>query len=312
MQSITITKRNDTYLVVASISGGPYITLPLDDAVIEAIEILESVAYREDTSTAAIQERKIEAKEQQLEEIRSIVEKVENNEIINQLPITSFSSWRVNFNYDESWVGRIVQWRGKLYRIIQPIHSMEHQSPSHEGMEAHYELIPNPVGEGEYENWYMRIVTGWPANIIVQHKGKLWLNTHGDANVWEPGAPGIDSRFWVEWTGEEEDLPAEDLEEPVDPEQPVDPDPEQPTDPDPEEPGDEEPTDPIDPEPEPEPQPDIPEPWEDKWTLYGQSYGVGDRVSHNGRIWVSTHETNTWEPGNDGGHAWRDEGPMPK
>ncbi len=289
MQSITITKRNDTYLVVASMSGGPYITLPLDDAVMEAIEMLELVAHREDTSTAAIQERKIEAKEQQLEEIRSVVEKVENNEIINQLPITSFSSWRVNFNYDESWVGRIVQWLGKLYRIIQPIHSMEHQSPSHEGMGAHYELIPNPVGEGEYENWYMRIVTGWPANIIVQHKGKLWLNTHGDVNVWEPGTPGIDSRFWVEWTEEEEDLPAEDPEEPTDPE----------------EPGDEEPVD-------PEPQPDIPEPWEDKWTLYGQSYGVGDRVSHNGRIWVSTHETNTWEPGNDGGHAWKDEGPVPK
>ena len=27
------------------------------------------------------------------------------------------------------------------------------------------------------------------------------------------------------------------------------------------------------------------------------AYGVGDKVAHNGRIWVSTIEKNVWEPG---------------
>jgi len=36
----------------------------------------------------------------------------------------------------------------------------------------------------------------YPAGAKVMHKGKTWLNTHGNGNIWEPGVYG-----WTEWIG---------------------------------------------------------------------------------------------------------------
>ena len=33
---------------------------------------------------------------------------------------------------------------------------------------------------------------------IVSHNGKLWQSVYEGQNVWEPGAAGVDERFWVE------------------------------------------------------------------------------------------------------------------
>lgn len=33
---------------------------------------------------------------------------------------------------------------------------------------------------------------------IVCHNGKLWQSAYAGQNVWEPGAAGVDERFWVE------------------------------------------------------------------------------------------------------------------
>ena len=33
---------------------------------------------------------------------------------------------------------------------------------------------------------------------IVTHNGKVWESTYAGQNVWEPGATGIDERFWKE------------------------------------------------------------------------------------------------------------------
>ena len=36
-------------------------------------------------------------------------------------------------------------------------------------------------------------------DAIVSHNGKLWQSTFDGQNVWEPGAPGIDERYWIEY-----------------------------------------------------------------------------------------------------------------
>lgn len=40
----------------------------------------------------------------------------------------------------------------------------------------------------------------YQSGAIVSHGGKLWQSTYAGQNVWEPGAAGIDERFWVEYT----------------------------------------------------------------------------------------------------------------
>jgi len=35
---------------------------------------------------------------------------------------------------------------------------------------------------------------------ILQHKGKIWKSTYEGQNVWEPGALGVDERYWVEYS----------------------------------------------------------------------------------------------------------------
>ena len=38
---------------------------------------------------------------------------------------------------------------------------------------------------------------GYQTGVIVSHEGGIWENTLvGRGNVWEPGAPGIDERYW--------------------------------------------------------------------------------------------------------------------
>ena len=34
---------------------------------------------------------------------------------------------------------------------------------------------------------------------ILTHKGEIWKSTYNGQNVWEPGAPGIDERYWIKY-----------------------------------------------------------------------------------------------------------------
>lgn len=38
---------------------------------------------------------------------------------------------------------------------------------------------------------------------IVQYGDKLWKSTYEGHNVWEPGAPGVDERYWIEYVSKE-------------------------------------------------------------------------------------------------------------
>lgn len=54
------------------------------------------------------------------------------------------------------------------------------------------------TGEGEIEPWapWDGLSDKYQPGAIVSHGGKVWESTYDGQNVWEPGAVGIDERFW--------------------------------------------------------------------------------------------------------------------
>ena len=56
-------------------------------------------------------------------------------------------------------------------------------------------------GTGGYPAWqpWDGVSAGYKLGDIVTHGGKVWENMlSGMTNVWEPGAPGVDERYWRE------------------------------------------------------------------------------------------------------------------
>jgi hypothetical protein len=54
---------------------------------------------------------------------------------------------------------------------------------------------------GGYPAWepWDGVSAGYKLGDIVTHGGKVWENMLGGmTNVWEPGAPGVDERYWRE------------------------------------------------------------------------------------------------------------------
>ena len=58
-----------------------------------------------------------------------------------------------------------------------------------------------------YPEWkaWDGISKDYQKGAIVQHNNKLWESTFEGQNVWEPGIPGIDERYWVEYTPKSEE-----------------------------------------------------------------------------------------------------------
>lgn len=82
--------------------------------------------------------------------------------------------------------------------------------------EEHPELVEKPTVQAdgkirEWEPWHpLRESTHYRYGDQTRHNGKVWrdvLDPTGDKlNVWEPGSPGVDERYWVEdETGQEND-----------------------------------------------------------------------------------------------------------
>lgn len=159
---------------------------------------------------------------------------------------------------------------------------------SHNG-EIWYSIIPANVWEPGVSGW--RIVpaegevpmwvqpTGahdaYKMGDIVFHNGKIWRSLH-PANVWEPTPSN--TTLWEEVIDEEEPP----VEEPPIEEPPVE-------------------------EPDPEPPIEIPEEYP-AWrqpTGGHDAYGMGERVSHNGKNWESLHSANVWEPSESLPTLWK-------
>lgn len=66
---------------------------------------------------------------------------------------------------------------------------------------ADLEATLPPLAEGEHRPWTQP--TGghdaYPRGAVVAHNERVWESKH-PANVWEPGAPGVDDRLWADVT----------------------------------------------------------------------------------------------------------------
>ena len=56
--------------------------------------------------------------------------------------------------------------------------------------------------EGEIPAWkpWDGVSADYVQGAVVKHGGKIWQSVYADQNVWEPGALGVDERYWVEVT----------------------------------------------------------------------------------------------------------------
>lgn len=136
--------------------------------------------------------------------------------------------------------------------------------------EEHPELVEKPTVQTgsevrEWETWHpLKESTHYRYGDLTRHGGKVWrdvLDPTGETlNVWEPGAPGIDERYWVE--DEPETMESEETEE-TSTEQPA-----------------EQPTAPAYRQP----------------TGAHDAYKQGDRVTYKGQVYESTINSNVWAP----------------
>ena len=44
------------------------------------------------------------------------------------------------------------------------------------------------------------MATVYVGSARIDENVKVWESTYTGQNVWEPGTPGIDERFWVKYT----------------------------------------------------------------------------------------------------------------
>ena len=59
---------------------------------------------------------------------------------------------------------------------------------------------PEEGGADEHPVWepWDGVSDKYQTGSVVTHNEKVWLSVYEGQNVWEPGAPGIDERYWVE------------------------------------------------------------------------------------------------------------------
>ena len=52
---------------------------------------------------------------------------------------------------------------------------------------------------GRYAEWiaWDGVNGGYQKGDIVAHCGRIWQSAMDGLNVWEPGAPGVDERYWI-------------------------------------------------------------------------------------------------------------------
>ena len=79
------------------------------------------------------------------------------------------------------------------------------------GLEARMKALEAQAdGEGGeaadgYPAWepWDGVTDEYQTGAVVVHGGKTWESVYDGQNVWEPGAPGVDERYWKEIVGAE-------------------------------------------------------------------------------------------------------------
>lgn len=96
-----------------------------------------------------------------------------------------FQAWKPETDYVK---GERVRHDGLLYRLIPETHHSQANWPP-DLTPAIWARVDDP-GE-EWPKWKQPLPEeAYKAGAKVSHKGKHWINTHGDGNVWEPGVYG--------------------------------------------------------------------------------------------------------------------------
>lgn len=74
-----------------------------------------------------------------------------------------------------------------------------------EGLKERVEKLENgepvtPPIEEEYPAWkpWDGLSKDYQKDAKVSHNGKKYISTYDGQNIWEPGVPGIDERYWSE------------------------------------------------------------------------------------------------------------------
>lgn len=132
---------------------------------------------------------------------------------------------------------------------------------------------PDPKPEGEYPEWYAWTGIGaipWQKDSKCTHNGEKWISMVNN-NIWEPGGTGVHETIWAMVKEEEEP------EEPVEPTDPEDPD---------------------TPDESDTPESEKPEEWPEFVQPANQTdaYQKGDKVTFNGKHYISLIDNNTWSP----------------
>ena len=81
----------------------------------------------------------------------------------------------------------------RLDRLAQAVAALENRVKALEGGGA-------DAPEGEIPAWkpWDGVSAEYAQGAVVTHNGKTWKSVYAGQNVWEPGAVGVDERYWVE------------------------------------------------------------------------------------------------------------------
>lgn len=82
----------------------------------------------------------------------------------------------------------------RLDRLAQAVAALEKRVKALEGGSA------GDTSADEVPEWkpWDGVSAEYAQGAVVAHGGKMWQSVYAGQNVWEPGAVGVDERYWVE------------------------------------------------------------------------------------------------------------------
>lgn len=139
--------------------------------------------------------------------MKTILENVIRN---GKMPLKEISE-RIDTMYVD---GRLsAEERSALVELMHGNARAENEAPDWQtafrALTARVEALEEKLGDGEegtaipaWQPWD-GLSAGYAYGAVVTHNGMYWRSTMMGVNVWEPGAPGVDERYWRKVTEEE-------------------------------------------------------------------------------------------------------------
>lgn len=98
-------------------------------------------------------------------------------------------------------IAKLIERMDEMDAILKELTAPEQPEEPIDPEEPVEPVEPEEPTEPEYPEWkpWDGISKDYQKDAIVSHSGKLWQSTFAGQNVWEPGTPGIDERYWKEY-----------------------------------------------------------------------------------------------------------------